>query len=143
VKARTIETLLVIAIIADLGLAIAAVVTPGTWFGMMHHDVSTDTLHNALLDRASGAWAMLAIVQIAALIGWKRWAPWLLIVAGARLSDVLPDLFYLIGSPARTVSTWGLIGAPIINLAFAWFLVTAWRLNSPSRDTAPARRAYG
>jgi hypothetical protein len=143
VKPRLIDTLLVIAIVADLGLAIAAVASPSTWFSTMHHGVAVDSLHHALLDRASGAWAMLAIVQIAALIGWKRWSPWLLIVAGARLSDVLPDVFYLAGSPARTLSTWGLIGAPIINLAFAWVLVSAWRANSPSRDTAPARRAYG
>jgi hypothetical protein len=74
---------------------------------------------------------MLAIVQLAALIGWRRWSGWLLIVAGARLSDVLPDVFYLAGSPARTISTWGLLGAPVINLAFAWFLVVAWRANSP------------
>ena len=132
---RLVDTLLVIAIVADLGLAIAAVASPSTWFATMHDGVTVDTLHHALLDRAAGAWAMLAIVQLAALIGWRRWSGWLLIVAGARLSDVLPDVFYLAGSPARTISTWGLLGAPIINLAFAWFLITAWRTSSSAQFT--------
>ncbi len=124
---RWLDAILIAAIASDLALAVAAVVTPGTWFAVMHRGVGVDALHRALLARAAGAWAALALVQLATLVGWRRWPGWLLVAAGARLSDVLPDVFYLAAAPARTLSTWGLIGAPLVNLGFALYLVSAYR----------------
>ena len=127
IRARTIDAVLTVAIIADLSLVIVAIVAPQTWFDLMHRDVVADDVHRAFLIRGAGGWAALAIVQIATVVSWRRWPGWLLIAAGARLADALPDVFYLIASPSRTPSTWGLVGAPIVNIALALFLVAAFR----------------
>jgi len=124
---RVLDAVLVVAILADLGLAITAIASPQTWFDTMHGDVAVDGLHRAFLTRAAGAWAALALVQIATLVGWRRWSGWLLVAAGARLSDVLPDLFYLAAAPSRTLSLWGLVGAPLLNLGFALYLGATYR----------------
>jgi hypothetical protein len=39
----------------------------------------------------------------------------------------LPDLFYLVAAPTRTAATWGLAGAPLLNVALALFLIAASR----------------
>jgi hypothetical protein len=131
-SARTINAILIGAIAVDLALPIIAIVAPQTWFDLMHRDVSVDALHRAFLIRGAGHWTALALVQIATLAYWRRWPGWLLIAAGARLSDVLPDVFYLAASPSRTLSTWGLIGAPLLNLALAYVFVTAYRRRTTS-----------
>ena len=128
-SSRTINAVLVAAIIADLSLVIVAIVAPQTWFDLMHRGVVADDLHRAFLMRAAGGWAALAIVQIVTVVSWRRWPGWLLIAAGARLADALPDVFYLIASPSRTASTWGLVGAPLLNVALALYLVASARLH--------------
>jgi hypothetical protein len=124
---RVIDAVLATTIMVDLALAIVAIAAPQTWFQVMHHGVAGDALHQAFLARAAGSWAALAGIQVATLRGWRRWPGWLLIAAGARLSDALPDLFYLIAAPARTAATWGLAGAPLLNVALALFLIAAAR----------------
>ena len=137
-RARTIDAVLIAAIIADVSLVIVAIVAPQTWFDLMHKGVVADDVHRAFLIRGAGGWAALAIVQIVTAVSWRRWPGWLLIAAGARLADTLPDLFYLIASPSRTLSTWGLAGAPIINLALAVFLVVAFRSRRASQNSTLA-----
>jgi hypothetical protein len=130
---RAIDAMLLAAITLDLGLTIAAIVAPQLWFDLMHRPVAVDDLHHAFLVRAAGGWAALALVQLAARLRWRGWPGWLLIVAGARLADALPDVFYLAAAPARAASAWGLLGAPLLNLGFALLLVAGFRRATATR----------
>jgi len=115
------------ALVEDTALCVMSWWQPDLWFHLFHH---ADPLgfDVALLRRAGGQWAAFALVQAIALLRWRMQPLWLVIVAGARSSDLLTDLSYIAAVPALTPLGWAALLPPaFLNLAFAVTMGAAWR----------------
>jgi hypothetical protein len=121
------------ALVEDTALCVLSWWQPDLWFHLFHH---ADPLgfDVALLRRAGGQWAAFALVQAIALLRWRREPIWLVIVAGARVSDLFTDLSYIAAVPSLTPLGWvALVPPAFLNLAFAVTMMAAWR-----QATAPS-----
>ena len=121
------------ALLEDAAIFAVAWWWPDLWFHLFHH---TDPLgfDVALLRRAGGQWAAFALVQAIALVRWRARPLWLVIVAGARISDLFTDLSYIAAVPSLTPFGWAALVPPaFLNLAFAATMIVAWQ-----QMTAPA-----
>jgi len=115
------------ALVEDSALFVIAWCRPEAWFHLFHHAEPLG-LDVALLRRAAGQWAAFALVQAIALLRWRTRPTWLLVVAGARVSDLFTDLSYIVAAPSLTSFGWAaLLPPPFLNLAFAVTMVVAWR----------------
>ena len=115
------------ALVEDTSLCVLSWWQPDLWFHVFHH---ADPLgfDVALLRRAGGQWAAFALVQAIALLRWRTQPLWLVIVAGARISDLFTDLSYLASVPSLTPIGWvALLPPAFLNLAFALTMMAAWR----------------
>lgn len=121
----------------DVTIAAVAFLAPSLWFALFHGTAYDDP--QGFLRRCGANWGAFAVLQAIALARWERDPAWLLVVAGARLGDVLTDWTYL--GFARDV-TWfarvALFATSPANLAIGVFLVRAWRRIA---DTARSGRA--
>src|SRR5688500_1104594 len=90
--ALLIDGVLVAAIVVDVVLPLFAIFAPRIWFDVLHVGMQPDALHIAFLRRAAAHWAAFAVVQVLALGLWRRSSAWLLVTAGARVSDWLTDI---------------------------------------------------
>ena len=115
------------ALVEDTALCVLSWWRPDLWFHVFHH---ADPLgfDVALLRRAGGHWAAFALVQAVALLRWRTEPLWLVIVAGARISDLFTDLSYIAAVPSLTPIGWvALLPPAFLNLAFAITMMLAWR----------------
>ena len=88
----------------------------------------------ALLHRAAAQWIAFAVLQIVALVDWRRWPDWLLLVAGARTSDWLTDITYFAVAPNFSAMRWVLLFPPLFNVGMSVILFGVWR-----RATTPEK----
>ncbi len=66
--------------------------------------------------------------QAIALWRWQAEPIWLLVVAGARASDLFTDLSYLASAPSVTTLGWVALTPPaFLNAAFIVVMGLAWR----------------
>ncbi len=115
------------ALVEDTAIFVLSWCQPDLWFHLFHH---ADPLgfDVALLRRAGGQWAAFALVQAIALLRWRTQPLWLVIVAGARISDFFTDVSYIMAVPSLTPLGWvALLPPPFLNLAFAVTMMVAWR----------------
>ena len=115
------------ALIEDATLFVLSWWRPELWFHLFHHaePLGFDV---ALLRRAAGQWAAFALVQAIALLRWRSQPVWLVIVAGARVSDLFTDLSYIASVPSLTPLGWAALVPPaFLNLAFSVTMMVAWR----------------
>ena len=115
------------ALVEDTALFVLSWLRPELWFQLLHH---TDPagLETALLRRAGGQWLAFALVQAIALWRWRAEPVWLVIVAGARVSDLFTDLSYIAAVPSLTTFGWATLTPPaFLNAAFAVTMMVAWR----------------
>jgi hypothetical protein len=122
------------ALVEDAALWLVSWWRPELWFHLFHH---ADPLgfDVALLRRAGGQWAAFALVQAIALMRWRSQPLWLVLVAGARVSDLFTDLSYIAAVPSLTPFGWvALLPPPFLNLAFAATMLLAWRQLRQARD---------
>ena len=134
------------ALIEDAGLFGLCWLAPDSWFQLFHH-ARPAGLEPALLRRAGGQWLAFALVQAIALWRWRVQPIWLVIVAGARISDLFTDVSYILAAPFLTAFGWfALVPPPFLN---ALFVVVMWRAyrrataladGSPERPPRPSRR---
>lgn len=123
------------ALIEDATIFALSWFAPDLWFGVFHH-LEPAGLEVALLRRAGGQWAAFALVQAIALWQWRSRPAWLLVVAGARASDLFTDLSYVLAAPSLTTAGWtALSPPPLLNTIFIVVMVLAWR-QSGGRRTA-------
>ena len=115
------------ALVEDAALFALAWLRPELWFHWFHH-AEPAGFDVALLRRAGGQWAAFALVQAIALVRWRRQPLWLVVVAGARISDFFTDLSYIAAVPSLTAFGWAALVPPaFLNLAFAVTMMAAWR----------------
>jgi hypothetical protein len=122
------------ALVEDAALWALSWWQPDLWFHVFHR---ADPLgfDVALLRRAGGQWAAFALVQAIALLRWRTQPLWLVIVAGARLSDLFTDVSYIAAVPSLTPLGWAALVPPaFLNLAFAATMMVAWRQLCKSRE---------
>lgn len=121
------------ALAEDVVICVLSWWRPELWFHLLHQ-ADPQGFDVALLRRAGGQWAAFALVQAIALLRWRTQPLWLVIVAGARISDLFTDLSYIAAVPSLTPFGWvALTPLAFLNLAFAATMMVAWR-----QATAPA-----
>jgi len=115
------------ALVEDATIFALAWLAPDLWFRLFHHAAPLG-LDVALLRRAAGQWLAFAVVQAIALARWKTEPTWLLVVAGARASDLFTDVSYLAAAPSVTTLGWVALSPPaFLNAAFIAVMSLAWR----------------
>ena len=115
------------ALVEDTALFVLSWLRPELWFQLLHH-ADPAGLETALLRRAGGQWLAFALVQAIALWRWRAEPVWLVIVAGARVSDLFTDLSYIAAVPSLTTFGWATLTPPaFLNAAFAVTMMVAWR----------------
>jgi hypothetical protein len=120
---RTVWLVLGSLALIDLTIGSVALFDPALWFRVFHNAPYVDP--QALAPRMGAHWAGFFLVQSIALVRWRTDSRWLLLVAGARLSDVFTDLTCLL--LCQSISPFGrlaLASAGPANLLAAWLL---WR----------------
>lgn len=125
--ALLINGVLIAAIVVDLVLPLFAIFAPKLWFDVLHAGIQPDELHVAFLRRAAAHWAAFALVQVAALALWRRSSAWLLVTAGARVSDWLTDITYFGVAPTLSSARWLLILPLFLNVGMALVLLFAYK----------------
>ena len=121
------------ALVEDAALCTLSWWRPELWFHLLHHadPIGFDV---ALLRRAGGQWGAFALVQAIALLRWRTRPLWLVIVAGARISDLFTDLSYIAAVPSLTPFGWATLVPPaFLTLAFVVTMIVAYR-----QATAPS-----
>lgn len=84
-----IRGMLAFLVLLDLVLCVWAWTAPELWFRVWHGADYVDP--QALLPRCAANWTGFFLVQLVALVRWRRERWWLAVVAGVRLSDVFTD----------------------------------------------------
>ena len=123
-----IYVLLAFLVILDLVLSTTCLVFPDKWF-MTFHGVHYDNLDvEGLLKRTGALWVAFTLLQLIALVQWRRAPWWLVLIAGVRLTELFSDWTYLyVAHTMTTIGKMGLFIAPPGNLAFGIFLVWAYQ----------------
>ena len=115
------------ALVEDAAICVISWWQPDLWFHLFHH-ADPSGFDVALLRRAGGQWAAFALVQAIALLRWRTQPLWLVIVAGARISDLFTDLSYIAAVPSLTLFGWAALVPPaFLNLAFTVTMMVAYR----------------
>jgi hypothetical protein len=115
------------ALVEDTSLFLMAWLYPGIWFRLFHGVVPTG-LEIALLRRAGGQWAAFALAQGITLRYWRKNPVWLVIVAGARFSDLFTDISYILTVPSLTTLGWVcLLPPPLLNLLGVAIMLRGYR----------------
>ena len=109
---------------------------PDLWFHLFHQ-ADPAGFDVALLRRAGGQWAAFAAVQAIALWRWEVRPLWLIVVLGARASDLFTDLSYVLAVPVLTpIGRMALLPPPFLNAAFIVVMALAYR----QMTAAPSQR---
>ena len=119
------DALLIFLVLLDLTLVPWAFLLPDLWFEVWHGAPYVDP--QALLPRCGANWLAFFILQVIALVRWRREPWWLAVVAGVRLSDVFTDFTCSLLAQDVTVATrvlFPLMGAG--NLLFGVLLLRAF-----------------
>ncbi|WP_437670720.1 hypothetical protein [Sorangium sp. So ce131] len=123
---RRITALLAALVLVDLTLSIWAFFFPQAWFDAFHGAAYVDP--EALLPRTAAGWTGFLLIQVIALVRWRRETWWLLVVAGVRLTEVFTDLVYVL--MAGDVTWFAKATLPVtgpLNALFGWWLIRAWK----------------
>ena len=123
-----INILLVFLVILDLVLSTTCLVFPDKWY-LTFHGVHYDNLDvEGLLKRTGALWVAFTLLQLIALIRWKKAPWWLVLIAGVRLTELFSDWTYMyVAHTMTTIGRMGLFIAPPGNLVFGIFLVWAYK----------------
>ncbi|HYX29292.1 MAG TPA: hypothetical protein VE863_12060 [Pyrinomonadaceae bacterium] len=123
-----IYLLLAFLVVLDLVLSTTCLVFPDKWF-MTFHGVHYDNLDvEGLLKRTGALWVAFTLLQLIALIQWRKAPWWLVLIAGVRLTELFSDWTYIyVAHTITTIGKMGLFIAPPGNLAFGIFLVWAYK----------------
>lgn len=123
---RRIDALLLFLIALDLAVAAIAFFIPDFWFSFFHGAANVDP--QGLLQRMGANWTAFAVVQIIALVRWRKEPSWLAVVAGARLSDMFTDWTCLYFCRDITqLGRLGFLAASPSNVLIGLYLIRCYR----------------
>jgi hypothetical protein len=129
---RRIDWVLLALVAFDVFVATVALLFPSLWFRVVHGVPYDDP--QGLLRRCGANWAAFAVIQLIALLRWKKAPHWLAVVAGVRLSDIFTDWTYLwFASNVTTVGVVGMFLASPTELFLGSWLLQAYTRVSGSR----------
>lgn len=122
-KVRTLVNLLLLfLIVKDIILFTLCFWFPDVWFKIFHNAPYVDP--QGLLQRTGAVWLAFTLLQIIALLRWKKQPFWLTVIAGVRLTEIFSDWVYIyVASSMTWFGRLGLFVAPPGNLAFGCFLI--------------------
>ena len=133
-KIRT-DLILLFLVVLDVVLSAATLLFPSWWFRIFHGTTYIDP--QALLKRTGAVWVAFTLMQVLALVRWKKQPHWLVLIAGVRLTEIFSDWTYLFFCSNATLWAWiGLLVSPPANLVFAWILIRTWKKVTPSERAA-------
>jgi hypothetical protein len=115
-RKRSIARVLFGLFLFDGALVIWAGLFPDLWFLAFHGVPYVDP--QGFLRRCAANWAAFALCQLVAFRRFRTDPGWILIVAGARLSDIFTDWTYLAFSQDRTWFAW--LGLGVTSPANLW-----------------------
>lgn len=116
--------ILVVSIGLDFIRGIVAVGYPDEWFRFLHGEPGEEP--QGLLRRAGGVWLGMGFVELTVLLGGLTNPMGLLVVAGMRLTDVLPDVFYAGTSERYAAKGWSwMILVPPLNVLLVLMLCSS------------------
>lgn len=127
-----VDAVLLAAIGVDVALVLMAMLTPQSWFDILHGGLQPDELHLGFLYRAAAHWTAFVLLQVFTLFIWRRAPVWLAVTAGARFSDTLTDLTYWSTAPTLSGNAWMLLPPPLLNAGMALLLLAAYRRLAPT-----------
>jgi hypothetical protein len=113
-------------VVLDVLLSGVTLLFPALWFRLFHGAAYIDP--QALLKRTGAVWVAFTLLQLLALVRWKKEPYWLVLIAGVRLTEIFSDWTYLFFCSSVTLAGWiGLLVSPPANLIFAWILIRTWK----------------
>ena len=129
---RRLKTLIYIylwgALAEDTVLFVLAWLMPDLWFRLLHGTGAPSGLEVALVRRSAGQWAAFALAQAITLWRFRKDPVWLGVAAGARFSDLLTDLSYLLAAPSVTgLGRMLLLPPPVLNLVGVVIMLRGYR----------------
>jgi hypothetical protein len=123
---RRITQLLTFLIVVDLVLSLVGFIYPEQWFDLIHGTPAIDP--QRFMQRTAAAWAAFLVLQLIAIIRFRRDPTWLAVIAGVRLSDMFTDWTHAVLAPDMTCFGYlCLLSASPINLFAGIFLLRAHR----------------
>ncbi len=121
-----INTLLIALVIYDVVLSATCLLSPQTWYRLIHGADYVDP--QGLLLRTGAVWAAFSLFQLVARVKWEVQPVWLAVIAGIRLTEILSDWTYLYVADSLTRFGWfGLFINPPGNLLLGWYLLRCYR----------------
>lgn len=93
-RSQKITSVLVGLVLLDLTLSLLGYFGPELWFRLFHGVAYNDP--QGFLRRSAANWTAFLLIQLIALLRWKKDHMWLKVVAGVRFSDLFTDLAYLL-----------------------------------------------
>lgn len=120
------DILLILLIILDLTITFIAFFLPQAWFKIFHGSLYIDP--QGFLRRCAANWLAFALIQLLALLKWRKKPYWLAVVAGVRLSDIFTDWAYLFFSSSITLfGRAGLFIISPLNLLLGLYFLNAYK----------------
>ena len=121
-----INLILMALVITDIVLAAWGFFLPELWFKVFHGVPYNDP--QGFLPRCAANWTAFLLLQIIALIRWPKEPFWLVMVCGARFSDVLTDFtYYWFCSDITWFGRGALLSAGPLNFLVGWYLLSAYK----------------
>lgn len=123
---KQVHLMLLFLIVLDLVLATTALFFPEVWWKLLH-GVAYDDPEG--LQRRNGAlWAAFTVLQVLALMRWKRELWWLPLVAGVRFTEMFTDWVMLIVAADKTWLGWiGFGVSPPVTIFCGWFVLDRYK----------------
>jgi hypothetical protein len=129
---RRVARLLAFLILVDLVLSLVGFISPELWFDLIHGAPAIDP--QRFMQRTAAAWAAFLVLQLIALVRFRRDPAWLAVIAGVRLGDMFTDWTHAVLAPDMTwFGDLCLLSASPINLLAGLFLLRAHRQLTASR----------
>ena len=131
---RAVRAVLAGLVALDTVLAAWGFFAPALWFRFFHGADAVDP--QGLLRRCAANWLAFAILQVVALVRWRRERGWLAAVAGMRLGDALTDVTCLVFCATATPAAYVLFPvAGAGNLLVGMWLLSVSRRADQSTNT--------
>lgn len=121
---RQVTYLLGFLIAVDLVLCLVGFACPELWFDLIHGAPPLDP--QRFLQRTAAAWTAFLVLEVIAIVRFRRRPAWLAVIAGVRCSDMFTDITHALLAPDMTAFGHAcLLAASPFNLLAGLYLLRA------------------